>query len=113
MGILRLARGQDRDSWPVYYIRSALPGFEKGLCCPTLLVPLRALSITVQNLTIILMCRLLSNYCQFRSAGSDLPAGELCLLPTCQAVKATASYGLHSAEVAHLHRRVDARRGGA
>jgi hypothetical protein len=34
-------------------------------------------------------------------------------LPTCQAVLATGGYGLHSAELAHLPRRVDACRGGA
>ena len=36
-----------------------------------------------------------------------LSAGEsVCVLPTCQAVLATGSYGLHSAELAHLRRRV-------
>ncbi len=34
--------------------------------------------------------------------------GEERVLPTCQVVGATGSYGLHPAQLAHLRRRVDA-----
>ena len=80
-------------------------GYEGDCSCYSTPRPLLACSLPVSAL--------LSS--PLSSARSFVPSRQerVFVLPTCQAVIATGSYGLHSAEVAHLRRRVAAKRGGA